>query len=1003
MAAPIWTTPPGNLGTIVEQEFYQVTLLANNADHYQHVSGKLPNGIRITTTGNVEGYPSSKDYIQGVPTEVASDLTSRFVVRATNTSENTVADRVFQLTITGNDAPTIDSLPPTDLGAAWDGSYFEQQLTAFDPDPGDVLTWKLQSGNLPAGLSVSTSGLISGFIEPAVTLTGTPGWDKNNYDIGTWDFSTLAESKTYEWVVEVTDGKEIAIKNYTLFVASRNTATADTDVLTADSFKDTANTSTLDSLVDASSSTERPPALLTKPTDFGTIKHDNFFAQQFTGYDPDGDDIEYSISVGAALGWDADGSNYDEDLWDRGEQELPPGLVLNTQTGWLTGYIPTLNITTKDYEFAIQVYKKDKPTIKSEFVYFTLTIEGDIDKNITWPESDLGTINTGDVSEIDLRATVRSGQPVQYELRSGSLAGTDGEGKLPQGLKITPDGYLQGRVSFEYMMFDTGATTFDVDMYNSGEFLDFTTFEQKFKFTVRAYSSDLVIDTYSTFTLEILPLTNDPYESLYIRALPDQTQRDIFSSLVNNSDDIPVEDIYRPTDFYFGLQKDIRALIATGLSPVEATKYVEATAKNHFNNTLKFGDIKVATSYDDNNTAKYDIVYVELKDSAMGIDPNTNNPAPASDTIKLQEQKSITNMFDFIKPMTADAGFPKTSTGNQHADQGNEIEVYPNAIQNMRNRMKTQVGSTILERFVLPDWMNDKQTSGEVLGWTLAAPIVYMKPGTGDRTAYRLKQRTETDLKKISFEVDRFILDNNLSNFYDKQNQKYSTTAETVFDQSETGSSVVATVDYSVAENIRFDDVNKHLASEIVASGAITGVTDVSELNGKTVIWLKHEGMSDFDNDNDGWNEILDLYDTDGFDHENDEQGRWDGINEIKGYADKLLGNATVNQQAGVWTISVGTDNIVTFTFTKEVNNGEQVKVTYDNITYFYERNASAGRSPMYIDAKNIYLSGAGTSSTFDGNDTRFFAGVDVHTERDTNDVWIKFPRLNAFRDNIQR
>ena len=57
----------------------------------------------------------------------------------------------------------------------------------------------------------------------------------------------------------------------------------------------------------------------------------------------------------------------------------------------------------------------------------------------------------------------------------------------------------------------------------------------------------------------------------------------------------------------------------------------------------------------------------------------------------------------------------------------------------------------------------------------------------------------------------------------------------------------------------------------------------------------------------------------------------------------------------------------------------------------------------MYIDAKNIYLSGAGTSSTFDGNDTRFFAGVDVHTERDTNDVWIKFPRLNAFRDNIQR
>ena len=1003
MAAPIWTTPPGDLGTIVEQEFYQVTLLASNADHYQHVSGKLPNGIRITTTGNVEGYPSSKDYIQGVPTEVATDLTSRFVVRATNTSENTVADRVFQLTITGNDAPTIDSLPPTDLGATWDGSYFEQQLTAFDPDPGDVLTWKLQSGNLPAGLSVSTSGLISGFITPAPTLTGTPGWDVNNYDVGTWDFSTLSESKNYEWVVEVTDGKETAIKNYTLFVASRNVATADSDVLTADSFKDTITTSIIDKLVDASSSTERPPALLTKPTDFGIIKHDNFFAQQFTGYDPDGDPIEFSISVGAALGWDADGSNYDEDLWDRGDQELPPGLVLNTTTGWLSGYIPIMNTTTKDYEFAIQVYKKDKPTIRSEFVYFTLTIEGDIDKTITWPASDLGTINTGDVSEIDLRATVRSGQAVQYELRSGSLAGTDGEGKLPQGLKITNDGLLQGRVSFEHMMFDTGATTFDVDMYNSGEFADFTTFEQKFKFTVRAFSTDGVIDTYNTFTLEIKPETLDPYETLYIRALPNQSQRDIFSSLINNSDDIPTEDIYRRTDFYFGVQKQVRALIATGLSPKAATDYIQATAKNHFNNILKFGDIKVATSYDENNTAKYDIVYVELVDSAMGIDPSTNNPAPASDVIDLKLQKSITNMFDFIKPLTVDAGFPKTSTGNQHADQGNEIEVYPNAIQNMRNRMKESVGSTILERFVLPDWMQDKQTNGEVLGWTLAAPIVYMKPGTGDRTAYRLKQRTETELKNISFEVDRFILDNNLSKFYDKQKQEYSATAETTFDTSETGSSVVATVDYSVADNNRFDSLNKKLASEVVSSGAITGITDVSELNGKTVIWLNHEGMQDFDGDNDGWNNILDVYDADGFDHENDSEGRWDGSETISGYVDKLTGNATVNQQAGVWTISVGTDNLVTFTFTKEIDNGEQVKVTFDNKIYYYERNAVGGRAPKYINASTVTLSGTGIASTFDGNDTRFFADVDVHTGLDTNDVWIKFPRVNAFRDNIQR
>jgi len=1001
MAAPYWITPPGDLGTIVEQEFYQVQLNAGNADYYEHISGKLPNGIRITPFGKCEGYPDAKDYIQGVPVEVAFNVTSRFVVRATNSTEGTVADRVFELTVTGNDAPTIDSLPPTDLGAVWDGSYFETQLTAFDPDPGDVTTWRLQSGNLPPGLSISTSGLISGYIQPVPTLTGTPGYDVNAFDIGTFDFSTVAESKTYEWVVEASDGKDIAVKNYTLFVASRNGGTADADIITADSFKDTASASTIDSLVDAATSTERPPALLTKPTDFGTIKHDNFFATQFTAYDPDGDTVEFTISVGDATGFDA--TNFDMDLFDRGDQELPPGLVMDTETGWLSGYIPIINVTTRDYSFAVRCYKKDKPTIVSEWVFFTLTIEGDIDKEITWPAANLGTIRTGDVSEIDIRATVRSGKPVQYELRSGSLANTPSNDKLPQGLRITNDGFIQGRVSFEHMMFDNGRTTFDVEMYNKGEFADWTTFEHKYTFTVRAYSADGVIDTYNTFNIEIKPETTDPYETLYIRALPNKAQRDIYNNLINNSDDIPVEDIYRPTDFYFGLQKDIRALIATGLAPKTASEYVQATAKNHFNNTLKFGDIKVATSYDSNNVAKYDIVYIELVDSAMGVDPSTNNPAPASDTIQLKEQRSITAMSSFVKAMTADAGFPKTSTGNQHADQGNEIEVYPNAIQNMRNRMKDSIGSTILERFVLPDWMQDKQTNGEVLGWTLAAPIVYMKPGTGLRTAYRLKQRTEFDLKNISFEVDRFILDNNLSNFYDKQNQKFLATAETTFDRSDIGSSVVATVDYSVDGDCRFDSLNKKLASEVVASGCINGMTDVTELNGKTVIWLRHEGMTDPDNDNDGWIEQLDIYDDIGYDNENSGAGRYDGGQDIPGYADKLVGNATVNKQAGVWTISVNSENIVTFTFTREILNGDQVKVTYDNIIYYYERSA-VGKSPEYVDVRGVDLSTSGVQSVFDGNGTRFFKDIDKWTNGlDTNDAWIKFPRVNAFRDNIQR
>jgi hypothetical protein len=1002
MSAPLWTTPPGDLGTIVEAEFYQVQLDATNATNYEHISGNLPDGIRITIYGKCEGYPNSKDFIQGVPSEVAYNVTSRFVVRATS-ADGSVADRVFQLTVTGNDAPTIDTLPSSDLGAIWDGQYFSQQLTAFDPDPGDTLTWKIQSGNLPAGLSISASGLISGYIEPTPLLTGTPGYDVNKFDIGSFDFSTVAESKTFEWVAQVTDGKEIAIKNYTLFVASRNTATSDTDAITADSFQNTALFNTVDYLTDASSSTERPPALLTKSTDFGVIKHDNFFAHQFVGYDPDGDPMQFSLSVGNAQGFDVDDANFDMVAFDKGLLELPPGLVLDIDTGWLHGYIPQINATTKNYDFSVQTYKTNKPSITSARVPFKLTVEGDIDKTIVWPSSNLGTINTGDISELDVIAEIKSGRQVQYELRSGAKDGSLGEGKLPQGLKITTDGYLQGRVSFEHIMFDNGLTTFDIEMKDKGELSAITTFERTFKFTVRAYSSDGVIDTYNQFTLSLVPETFDPYETLYIRALPNQTQRDIFSSLVNNSDDIPTDDIYRKSDFYFGLQQDVRALIATGLNPKTVSAYIQATAKNHFNNVLKFGDIKVATSYDENNVAKYDVVYIELIDNEVGTDPVTKNATPASDTINLQVQQSISNMFDLVKPITIDSSWPKASTGIQSSDQGNEIEVYPNAIQNMRNRMTEIIGSTILERFVLPDWMQDKQKDGIVKGWTLAAPIVYMKPGTGERTAYRLKERTQFDLKNISFEVDRFILDNNLSNFYDKQLSKFNATAETAFDASEIAQVSAATVDYSIA-SADFDTLNKRLASQVVDSGAIAGVNDVTQLDGKTVIWITHEGMTDHDNDNDGWNEQLDTFDATGvgFEGENSGIGGFDRGQGIPGYADKLTGNATINKQAGVWTISVNSDSVVTFTFTKEIDNGQQVAVTYDNITYYYERNAVQG-SPRYVNVNSINLTNDGVTTTFDGKDTRFFAGVDTHTTLDQNDAWLKFPRVDAFSNYANR
>jgi len=770
MTAPAWVTPPGNLGTIAEGEFYTIQLDATSAYSYKYLSGVLPSGIRVSTAGVIEGNPRNYDYIQGVAVEVAQDVTSKFVVRATSL-DGKVADRVFEMTITGQDAPIIQSLPPSTLPSYFDGNYVESQLTAFDPDPADVLTWSIQSGEVPTGLTLSANGLLSGWLLPVPTLTGTPGFEVNSFDIGNFDFSTISVSKHYKFTVEVTDGKDVANKTYTIFVASRNLVSADSTDVTADIFAPTVNADDVGSQITADITSKRTPYMVTKAADLGTIKHDNYFNFQFTGYDFDGEPIEYSISTG---------------------DELPPGLVLNTSSGWMYGYVPGQTAITNDYEFAIRVYKKDDPTYQSDWTNFTLKVEGDIDSSITWPAADIGTIETGQVSELNIIATITSGASVQYLLKSGTDLGAGGKGKLPQGLKINSSGLIVGRVSFETFMMDTGTTTFDYNSIRINE----TTFERVYTFNVKALSSNGVIDTYKQFTIKVVPKIFKPYESVYIKALPSQLQRDIYESLINNADDIAPENIYRSSDSNFGVQKTVRALVAAGLNPVTETDLVEATAQNHWNNTLGFGAIKIAKAYHEDGTEKYDVVYIELVDKAMGVNPSTGVAEPATQKINLKVQKSITQMTDWDNPLRIDAGWPKVSSGNYATDAINDHNIYPNAIQNMRNQLTVNVGTAILERFVLPDWMKDKQSGGNVIGWTLAAPVVYCKPGTGSKVAYLLEQRT-FDLKKISFEVDRYVLDSNLSQFYNKATGKWTVTSETTFDVSNS----ITTVD---GNNTRF-------------------------------------------------------------------------------------------------------------------------------------------------------------------------------------------------------
>ena len=768
MAAPVWVTPPGDLGTVVEGEFYQVQLNASNAASYKYLAGVLPIGIRVTQNGVLEGNPKNYDYIQGVPTEVSIDVTSKFIVRAVS-DDGTVADRVFEMTVTGQDAPVIDASPATDLGAYFDGDKVDVQLTATDPDPQDTLTWSLQSGELPSGLSITSTGRILGYIDPFEDIGGTPGFDINNFDIGEWDFRTKSVNKTYEFTVQVTDGKDVDLKSYTLFAASRNLVTADLDLLTADNYDSQETDTGIGQLVDASQTNLHRPAMLSQQTDIGTIRHDNYFSYRLLGKDFDGDVLEFQL-VG---GFDSATEGFESVNFDEEAANLPTGLVLDPESGWISGYIPQQAATTKDYTFGVFCRKRDNTGyVSQDTVSFRVTIEGDADSVVTWPAADLGTIFTGEQSQLDVIATISDGRPVQYELKK-DLGLTQ---RLPQGLTLNANGLLVGRVSFETLMFDTGRTTFDIEDLYTNE----TTFERVYTFTARIFSADGVVDTYKTFSLKLVLDTKKPYESVFARCLPSQAQRDTFETLIQNNDDIPQSDVYRPSDYAFGVQTDIRAIIASGLAPKPETDYIEAMSQNFYNNILRFGDFKVARALNADGTVKYEVVYVELIDNMQGTDPSTGRSASPALS---QDVRSDVNTWS--NPLEVDSSMPDVSHSHYLASQVNQYTVYPNSIENMRTRLGTEIGHQILERKVLPDWMQDKQTDDTVLGWVLAAPIVYCKPGTANKIRYRLEERVKNsslDIKKISFEIDRFILDNNLSRWYDKSTNKFTVTQETSFD-----------------------------------------------------------------------------------------------------------------------------------------------------------------------------------------------------------------------------
>ena len=640
MATPVWTTTKGKLATINEQASYSLQLEANTSDStaitYSVIAGSLPTGMSLTSDG----------LLTGVPIEVEKRTLYTFVVRAT--AGTAITDRSFSLDVQGQDAPVfttasgqlqLDDSTRTGLFWVLDGESVSHQIVATDQDTrsGGALNFTVSSGILPPGLTLSSTGLLSGI----VNLTDDYFAD-----------STTSLAMTFDIVVRVSDGTSVTTQNQSIFVVSAHYFNVDNTNITIDQTELNASPITMDV------TSQRRPVFLTESA-LGTFRHENNVVIKI--------DIEDLDSTGSAF------------IYSIQSGALPSGLTIDPASGEIYGTLPRQGVVEADYTFTIRATRTIETgvTVFTDQL-FTMKVIGDLDIGITFSTPTVvGTLTADIPSMLNVEAvTDEPNRVLSYSVTAGAL---------PTGITLSEQGNLIGTIDPS----------------------DFTDSTRSFSFTVTVSDQYQASAATKQFTLNIyLPYTTIEYGDLRGHATSFIDQN-IFYNIAQDPNINSPDLIYRQDDPNFGMKLKPEMLMMAGIEAQTLTTFQNQMELNHAPITLWFGDIKTAIAKEGTET-KYEVVYIEIKDKLV----NNAGTATGATTIR------------------------------------------PNAVENMRNRMKA-LGNQ--EWTYLPLWMKTVQADIKgPLGYITAVPICYCKPGT----SAQLKKRIEDlglDFKKIHFVIDRYI------------------------------------------------------------------------------------------------------------------------------------------------------------------------------------------------------------------------------------------------------
>ena len=628
-----WTVASGyNIGNYLEAVSVSIPLPVNVQTDvmYTVISGVIPEGLTVRFD------PTSSIWkIIGTPFLTTNNTNFSFCIRARSVTG--VSDRTFNMTVYTNAVPefiTPAGELPVGVGGqlyALDSTYINYQIDAYDYNTttGQPLTYFIADGDgeLPSGVTLSPSGLISGYILPTLLisvgdgngnfdeslfdkvgfdfgLTPTNGYDSYNYDNVFYDyFNTDVQpaslSANYQFRVTLTDGVNLTQRIFRIFVAGTDAFRADSTIL--DGFAGEFN---------ASASYVRTPVWITD-SNLGTFRANNYITIPMAMYDSNS--VEFGI---------VDAS------------QLPPGMSFDANTGDLYGTVPYQPSVSKTYTFTLTATRYEGTESVTATKTFTIGILGLITSQISWTTpNNLGVIPANYVTTLAVQAVSNIPESiVSYVLSSGTL---------PHGLALNADGEIIGIPNQYYnastgalglTTIDGGATTFDVGS---------TTLDRVYMFSITAQDQYGYSTTTRRFTLTLDAPNTTTYSNITASPLLVPAQRSLWKDFINNPTIFPSNSIYRPNDVNFGLRTDITMLVYAGIQTEVAAAYVGAMGLGIKKKRFQFGNIKNAVAVDPNtNQPVYEVVYVQM------FDPSEPNGKHLPLSIKTTNTESITITTD---------------------------------------------------------------------------------------------------------------------------------------------------------------------------------------------------------------------------------------------------------------------------------------------------------------------------------------------------------------------